>query len=94
MSFFKKLFGGGSAKPEEPVIGPTLEYAGFLIRATPYREGTQFQLCGIIEKEIGGELKQHRYVRADKFPSAEDAGSFTLAKGRQIIDEQGDRLFG
>jgi hypothetical protein len=91
MSFFKKLFGGGA--PAEPRPGPTLDYEGFLIRATPFPEGGQFQLCGIIEKEIDGEVKQHRFIRADKFPSAEDAGQFALSKGRQIIDEQGLRLF-
>lgn len=93
MSFFKKLFGGGRSGDTSPA-GPTLEYEGFLIRATPFPEGGQFQLCGVIEKEIGGELKQHRFIRADKFPSAEDAGQFTLSKGRQIIDEQGERVFG
>jgi hypothetical protein len=92
MSFFRKLFGGSA--PAEPKPGPTLEYGGFLIRATPFPEGGQFQLCGIIEKEIGGEVKQHRFIRADKFPSADDAGQFALTKGRQIIDEQGERVFG
>ncbi len=94
MSFFKKLFGGGkSAEPETPK-GPTLEHAGFLIRATPFRDGGQFQLSGIIEKEIGGELKTHSFIRADKFPSFEDAAQFALTKGRQIIDERGDAMFG
>jgi hypothetical protein len=92
MSFFKKLFGGSA--PAEPKAGPTLDYEGFTIKATPFAEGGQFQLCGVIEKEIGGEVKQHRFIRADKFPSAEEAGQFALAKGRQIIDERGDRVFG
>jgi hypothetical protein len=94
MSFFKKLFGGGKSDDAVPVAGPTLEYEGFLIRATPFAEGGQFQLCGVIEKEIGGQVKQHRFIRADKFPSAEDAGQFALSKGRQIIDEQGEQVFG
>ncbi len=93
MSFFKKLFGGKSSEPEAQK-GPTLEHAGFLIRATPFRDGGQFQLSGIIEKEIGGELKTHSFIRADKFPSFEDAAQFALTKGRQIIDERGDAMFG
>lgn len=94
MSFFKKLFGGSKREDATPLKGPTLDYEGFLIRATPFPEGGQFQLCGIIEKEIDGEMKQHRFIRADKFPSAEDAGQFALTKGRQIIDEQGEKIFG
>lgn len=94
MSFFKKLFGGGKPAEPEASSGPTLEHAGFLIRATPFRDGGQFQLCGMIEKEIAGEVKTHRFIRADKFPSFEDAAQFTLTKGRQIIDERGDAMFG
>ncbi|MGL4973969.1 MAG: HlyU family transcriptional regulator [Bosea sp. (in: a-proteobacteria)] len=93
MSVFKKLFGGGKPEPAAPSV-PTLEHAGFLIRATPFREGGQFQLSGVIEKEIGGELKSHSFIRADKFPSFDDAAQFALSKGRQIIDERGDAMFG
>jgi hypothetical protein len=93
MSFFKKLFGGGSKEAAEQP-GQSETYKDFLIRATPYKEGSQFQLCGVIEKEIGGELKTHRFVRADKFGAMDEAVSFSLAKARLIIDQQGDRLFG
>lgn len=94
MSFLKKLFGGGAGADAAQKPGPTLDYEGFLIRATPFAEGGQFQLCGVIEKEIGGQVRQFRFIRADKFPSAADAGQFALTKGRQIIDEQGDKVFG
>jgi hypothetical protein len=94
MSFFKKLFGGGKSAEPEAAKGPTLEHMGFLIRATPFRDGGQFQLSGVIEKEIAGELKTHRFIRADKFPSFDDAAQFALTKGRQIIDERGDAMFG
>jgi hypothetical protein len=92
MSFLKKLFGGGAAASEP--AGASVEHKGFTIRATPYKEGGQFQLCGLIEKEIGGEKKQHRFVRADRFMSLDEAESFALAKGQQIVDEQGERVFG
>ncbi len=32
-------------------------------------------------------------MRADRFSSKEDVVTFALAKGRQIIDEQGDAIF-
>ena len=35
----------------------------------------------------------HRFVRADTHGSADQAHDFAIVKGRQIIDEQGDRLF-
>jgi hypothetical protein len=93
MSFLKKLFGGGG---EQAPAGPaaTAEHAGFAIKATPYAEGGQWQMCGVIEKEVGGELRSHRFIRADRFPSQDQAAEFTLAKARQIIDQMGERVFG
>ena len=43
---------------------------------------------------INGELKTHTFVRADTMSSLEEAASFSIVKARQIIDQQGDRLFG
>jgi len=88
--FLGRLFGGAPAA-EKPA--PQEEYKGFTIRATPYREAGQFQMCGVISKEIDGALKEHRFVRADRFPGEEEAVSFTFQKARQIIDLSGPRLF-
>jgi len=55
--------------------------------------GGEHQLAGTVEKEVGGELKTHKFIRADKFSSREEAASVALMKGKQIIDEQGERLF-
>jgi hypothetical protein len=94
MSFLKKLFGGGdSGEPGAPKPLGTQEHKGFTIRAMEMRAGSEYQLCGEIEKEIDGELKVHKFIRADRLPSAEQASSSALAKGVQIIDEQGERLF-
>ncbi len=92
MSFWKNLFGGGEAKEAAPAPGE--EYKGFTIRATPMSVGSEYQLAGRIEKEIDGELKVHDFVRADRLSSRDEAASFALAKARQIIDEQGNGLFG
>lgn len=74
--------------------GWSLEHKDFLIIATPYSEGGQYQVCGVISKTIDGEVKEYRFVRADRCPGIEDAASIALNKGRQIIDEQGERIFG
>lgn len=93
MSFFKKLFGGGDAAPREAPAGKAEDYKGYAIRAAPFQEGGQYQTCGVISKEIGGEAKEHRFIRADRFPSLDDATETSLRKAKQLIDEQGDRLF-
>ncbi|AMJ60720.1 HlyU family transcriptional regulator [Bosea sp. PAMC 26642] len=92
MSFLKSLFGRkGPAAPAGPL--KTLDHNGYTIHATPYQEGGQYQLCGVIEKEIDGEVMSHRFVRADRFPGADEAADFTLVKAQQIIEQQGDTLF-
>jgi hypothetical protein len=93
MAFWKNLFGGGGGGGSDPAPAPGEEYKGFVIRATPMSVGSEFQLCGVIEKTIGGEAKIHKFVRADRLSSRDEAVSFALAKGRQIVDEQGDGLF-
>jgi hypothetical protein len=92
MSFLSSLFGRRSGQTEK--VSDPVEYKGFLIRAAPYQNEGQFQTAGVIEREIGGVRKQHRFIRADAFASYEDAVNFTLGKARQIVDLQGDRMFG
>jgi hypothetical protein len=97
MSFLKKLFGGangtetGNAK-EGAALGEE-SYKGFLIKAVEMRAGSEYQLAGTIEKDVGGELKTYKFVRADRVASKDDLVSLALTKGRQIIDEQGDGVF-
>lgn len=96
MSFWKRLFRGSaaSAKPTEPKTTARAEHAGFLIEAQPYRaEGGHYQTAGIVSKGEGEARREHRFVRADSFPTIEDASDFALRKGRQLIDEQGDKMF-
>jgi hypothetical protein len=92
MSFLKRLFGGGGSPA--PEAAPKAEsYSGYAISATPYQENGQWQMCGVIEKEFDGVRKSHRFVRADRFAGREEAEQFTLAKARQIVDQNGDRIF-
>ncbi|MBV9219696.1 MAG: hypothetical protein JOY94_09790 [Methylobacteriaceae bacterium] len=98
MSFLKSLFGrksaGGGDAPAAAATVKQLEYKDFLVRAAPFRAEGQFQTAGVIEKEVEGVRKEHRFVRADRFASIDEAADFALTKGRQIIDERGERLFG
>ncbi len=94
MSFFKKLFGGGGAANDgAPRVLGEETYQGFAIRALEMRTGGEFQLCGEIEKTIGDEARIKEFIRADKLSGEDQVVSVTLAKGRQIIDEQGEGLF-
>ena len=95
MSFFKRLFGGGSsADASESEPAKQVEHKGFTIVATPFRNEGQYQTCGVISKEIDGEMKEHKFIRADRFAGLDDAVDVSIRKGQQMVDEQGDRIFG
>jgi hypothetical protein len=93
MSFLKKLFGFGGGAPAEPEPPETEEHNGFTIAATPFDANGRWQLCGVISREVDGAMKEHRFIRADSFASKEDAVEMTFLKGRQMIDQMGDRVF-
>jgi hypothetical protein len=97
MSFLKSLFGFGGSK-EEGAAAPAAtakeaEHKGFIIRATPYKDGGQYQTAGTILKEVEGQMNEYKFVRADRFSTIEEAADLALSKGRQIIDEQGEKMF-
>ncbi|MGH6763875.1 MAG: HlyU family transcriptional regulator [Phyllobacterium sp.] len=94
MSFLKKLFGGGATENKAEESASQIEHNGFLIRATPMKQGNEYLLCGVISKEVDGVIKEHQFIRADRFPAMDTAIEITFQKGRKIIDEQGLRLFG
>ena len=86
MSLFSKLFGGGGTAPE-----PESEtYEGYKITPNPAREGSRFRIGATIEK---GD-KIHHLIRADMLETLEDANAASIRKAKQMIDEQGERLFG
>lgn len=93
MSFLRRLFGGES----KPASGPsfdTVEHAGFAILPAPIAEGGQYRLCAIISQGQGEGRREHRMIRADMFPDAASAAEASIRKARQMIAEQGERLFG
>ena len=92
MPFWSRLFGGKSA--EEPASAPSEEHKGFRITPKPIREGGHFRISARIEKDVAGVPRAHDLVRADTVTSLDEARALSLAKARQMIDEQGDALFG
>lgn len=97
MSFWKNLFGGGGGSPAKDAMAPAPvaeeSYKGFTVKALIMQVGGEYQLAGQIDKDVGGVLKTYKFIRADRMSSKEDVVSLSLAKGRQIVDEQGERMF-
>jgi hypothetical protein len=95
ISMLKSLWsrlGGAGAPAEEK--REAVEYKGYRIRPAPYAAASGFQTAGVIEKDFPEGPKEHRFIRAETHPTADEAASFALAKGKQIIDQQGERMFG
>ncbi|MGR3512551.1 MAG: HlyU family transcriptional regulator [Paracoccaceae bacterium] len=87
MSLFSKLFGGGGGAAPEP---ERETYEGFVITPNPAREGSRFRIGATIEKDG----QSHTLIRADLLETLEDANEASVRKAKQMIDEQGARLFG
>ena len=94
LSFFSKLFGSAESQKEKvPNQGNSVEYQGLIIRSAPIAEGGQWRVSGVIIKQFDGALFQRDFVRADVVGNREEAEVLSVRKGKQIIDEQGDKLF-
>ena len=92
MPLWSRFFGGKQAK--EPASAPSEEHKGFRITPRPISEGGHYRIAARIEKEVAGVPRVHDLVRADTVASPDEARALSLAKARQVIDEQGERLFG
>jgi len=90
--FLGRIFGGRSGGGDG-APGEAVEYEGYRIRPAPFRAEGQFQTAGTIEKDFPEGAKEHHFIRAEKHASKEDAEAFAVTKGKQIIDERGDRIF-
>ena len=89
MGILKRLFGGGGAEAPRDAV----DYNGYRIRPEPFAADGQYQTAGTIEKDFPEGARQHYFIRAERHMSADDAAAFAVTKGRQIIDERGDRIF-
>jgi hypothetical protein len=93
MSFLKKLFGLGDSAPAAEKPAETQDYKGFKIAATPFKADGQWQLCGVVTLEEDGVVREHRFIRADKFSDVEQAREMAFEKGRLIVDQLGRSVF-
>jgi hypothetical protein len=90
-ALWSRLMGGGQMAEAG---GEIVEYGGYRIRPTPFSRRGQYQTSGTIEKEVRGELMEHRFIRAEAHATRQAAIEFSIEKAKQLIDEQGERLFG
>jgi len=86
---WSRLGSGGVGVSESEAV----EYKGYRIRAMPQKDKDQYRTAGTIEKDTPEGVKEHRFVRADTYPSWDGAVAFSVSKAKQIIDQQGDRIF-
>jgi hypothetical protein len=90
----KRLFGGGGTSSSSASARGVPEiHKDFTITPAPRKQGSQWLTAGFIAKEGPDGMREAEFIRSDQFTSREEAETCALAKGRQIIDEQGDRLF-
>lgn len=89
----RRLFGGKEAGGATPTPVTPVEYKGYQIRPEPQAEGRQWLTAGVITKDFGGTVKEHRFLRGDYHGDRQTAAEFSISKGQQIIDLEGDRIF-
>lgn len=88
----RNLFGGSERAAGAAAADP-VEYHGFTIRPAPERTAGGWNTAGLIVKTIGEEVKEQAFVRVDTHGDRDSAIAFSITKAKQIIDEQGERLF-
>ncbi|MXQ07986.1 hypothetical protein GQ651_09025 [Alphaproteobacteria bacterium GH1-50] len=88
MSILKRLFGGGGSGTKTEA--EATDHNGFSIVPNPQKEAGGWRVGARIEK--GGKV--HQLIRADTIQDQDQAIEASVRKAKQVIDEQGERLFG
>ncbi|ETX27372.1 HlyU family transcriptional regulator [Roseivivax isoporae] len=95
MSLFGRLFGkGGGASHAAATEAEPVDHKGYAIHPDPMPEGSRWRIAARIERVVDGEAKVHRLIRADTLDDRDQAVEASVRKARQMIDEQGDGIFG
>jgi hypothetical protein len=69
------------------------DYRGFELLARPVREHGQWRLAGTVRRGNGDAAADYDFVRADTMADHDECVRMCLVKARQLVDEQGERLF-
>lgn len=85
--------GGSSQKAAAKAAFPPTQYNGYTITPVPKREDGHWLIAGTISREVDDGVREHRFLRGDRYPDADSAAEFTIFKAQQMIDLEGDRLF-
>lgn len=89
LSSLKSLFSAGEKAPAAPQEQPSETYGDYVITPASVKEEHGFRINGMITK---GE-QVHTFIRADTLPSADECAKEMIRKAKQMIDQQGDRIF-
>ncbi|MFP6728750.1 MAG: HlyU family transcriptional regulator [Alphaproteobacteria bacterium] len=88
---FFGLFGGDNGDGAQAEAVP---YEGFSISPAPRNNSGSWLTAGVISKTFeDGEIKEHHFIRAETHGDQAAAEAFSIIKGKQIVDEFGDRMF-
>ena len=93
MSLFSKLFGGGGKSPPR-TLRTTKDFRIFVRTAIGQRLLNRACLRGSKRSRSAARPDPTSDDRADQIADAEEAEAFSIRKAKQLIDEQGDALFG
>jgi len=93
MAILTKITAMFSGRKREAPSADPVAYKEYTIVAQPIKEGSQYRTAGHISIEVGGEVKQVQFIRADVNGDFDSAVTHSVQKGKQIIDEQGVSVF-
>ncbi|SFS04188.1 HlyU family transcriptional regulator [Yoonia litorea] len=85
MAWLSKLFGGKEAAS----TAASETYKDFTIAPQPQKDSSGWRIAALIEKDG----KTHSLIRADVLNDQDAAIAASVSKAKQVIDEQGDRIF-
>lgn len=91
--FLRRIMAPKGKDAADQESGSVVAYKGYAIRPACRRQGSQWLTVGVITKQFAGGVKEHRFIRAETHSTKNGAEAFSIVKAKQIIDEQGDRLF-
>lgn len=91
-NLFRSLLKPGASAPAKKAV-ETVQYKGYTIEPAAFQDGAHWVTAAKISKTFDDGAKEHDFIRADFFPTKENADDFAVVRAKRVIDEQGDSLF-